>query len=213
MNTLRKLGLFVVMVGALALSFVGQVLAAAPLLGKPLGVVLAVTNDVASLLALHEATIPRASSAVRGWAWAVLFLAGGTALGLNTWHALSAGTLPTAAAVVIGVVPVVLAWLLSHLVALVASQQRETATETVPENSPTAAQPTLEEPAKPATDELIDRAEALEREALENTGRGVSYRQAMRELGVRFEAAKSAVLAARERINATETTTETVSVA
>ena len=57
--------------------------------------------------------------AVRRWAWAVLVLSGGTAAGLNTWHALEAGELPPLWAVVVGIGPVLLAVVLSHLVALV----------------------------------------------------------------------------------------------
>ena len=56
---------------------------------------------------------------MRRWAWAVLVLAGGTAAGLNTWHAVDAGELPPVWAVVVGIGPVLLAVVLSHLVALV----------------------------------------------------------------------------------------------
>lgn len=238
----RKAGLFTVMIGALALSFSGQVHAVTPLLGTGMGVVLALTNDLATILALAEATATGASASVRRWAWSVLLLAGGTALGLNTWHALASHVLPAPAAVAVGAGPVVLAWLLSHLVALVVGQHAESDAEaragSAPASAPNgvsgAAQPAspasvTTEPAAslreatpaemtaplprvaasasrteaPVDDEvpdLVARAERLERQALDETGRGISYRKAARRLGVRFDAAKTAVNAARERI-------------
>lgn len=113
----RRGGLALVMVGALSVSVRGQVEAVAPLLGG-MSVVLALTNDLAALLALNEVMSTRRRQ-VRRWAWAVLVLAGGTAAGLNTWHALQADTLPPLWAVVVGIGPVLLAVVLSHLVALV----------------------------------------------------------------------------------------------
>lgn len=113
----RRGGLAVVMVGALAVSVRGQVEAVTPLLGG-MAIVLALTNDLAAFLALNEVLGTRRRD-VRRWAWAVLLLAGGTAAGLNTWHALDAAVLPALWAVVVGIGPVVLAMLLSHLVALV----------------------------------------------------------------------------------------------
>ncbi len=50
---------------------------------------------------------------------------------------------------------------------------------------------------------LADRAEQLERAALADTGRGLSYRAAQTALGVRFPAARDALDAARARIAAT----------
>lgn len=113
----RRAGLALVMVGALSVSVRGQVEAVEPLLGG-MSIVLALTNDVAALLALNE-VISTSRREVRRWAWAVLALAGGTAAGLNTWHAIEQGSLPTLWAVVVGVGPVLLAMVLSHLVALV----------------------------------------------------------------------------------------------
>lgn len=113
----RRGGLALVMVGALAVSVRGQVEAVEPLLGG-MSVVLALTNDLAALLALNELMSTERRD-VRRWAWAVLVLAGGTAAGLNTWHALEAGKLPPLWAVVVGIGPVMLAVVLSHLVALV----------------------------------------------------------------------------------------------
>jgi hypothetical protein len=113
----RRSGLALVMVGALSVSVRGQVQAVEPLLGG-MSVVLALTNDLAALLALNE-LMSTQRRAVRRWAWAVLVLAGGTAAGLNTWHALEAGELPPLWAVVVGIGPVLLAVVLSHLVALV----------------------------------------------------------------------------------------------
>lgn len=113
----RRGGLTLVMVGALAVSVRGQVEAVTPLLGG-MSIVLALTNDLAAFLALNEVITTRRPE-VRRWAWAVLLLAGGTAGGLNTWHALAAGVLPALWAVVVGIGPVLLAMLLSHLVGLV----------------------------------------------------------------------------------------------
>lgn len=50
--------------------------------------------------------------------------------------------------------------------------------------------------------DLIDAAEALERDAREASrgARGVSYRRAQEALGVRYDAAKSAVDSARTRL-------------
>lgn len=212
----RKAGLFLVMLGALTLSFSGQVASVTPLLDRPLAVVFALTNDLASLLALHEVTTASKHS-VRAWAWSVLFLAGGTALGLNTWHALATRALPAPAAVAVGAGPVVLAWVLSHLVALVAAARREApAGSTTPAVAAavssaghTPDQPVTETPVGPRPEievgsdlmrvrpesqrpgasapetggvALIDRAERLERQALAETGRGVSFRQATRRL-------------------------------
>lgn len=118
----RQAGLALVMVGALSVSVRGQVQAVAPLLGG-MGVVLALTNDLAALLALNEVISTRRRE-VRRWAWAVLILAGGTAAGLNTWHAVAEGRLPAVWAVVVGIGPVLLAVLLSHLVALVLDDTR-----------------------------------------------------------------------------------------
>src|SRR5258706_12551168 len=100
------------MVGALSVSVRGQVQAVQPLLG-PMSVVLALTNDLAALLALNELMSTRRSE-VRRWAWAVLLLAGGTAAGLNTWHAVAAGALPAGWAGGVGIGPVLPAGVLPH---------------------------------------------------------------------------------------------------
>jgi hypothetical protein len=116
------------MVGALSVSVRGQVEAVTPLLGG-MSIVLALTNDLAAFLALNEVITTRRRE-VRRWAWAVLLLAGGGAAGLNTWHALAAGVLPALWAVVVGIGPVMLAMLLSHLVALVLAADPDEADET-----------------------------------------------------------------------------------
>lgn len=242
----RKAGLFTVMIGALALSFSGQVHAVTPLLGTGMGVVLALTNDLATILALAEATTAGVSASVRRWAWSVLLLAGGTALGLNTWHALASHVLPAPAAVAVGAGPVVLAWLLSHLVALVVGERhmagadassgsstrraaeavsgaahpasrtvsarpsgelrRDAATPKMTGPLPTAGRTASAAEAPPPGEvpDLVARAERLERQSVAETGRGISYRKAARRLGVRFDAAKTAVNAARDRMHAVE---------
>jgi hypothetical protein len=103
--------------GAMSVSIRGQVLAVEPLLGNGMGSVLAITNDLAALLALNE-IVSTSGRQLRGWAWAVLVLAGGTGASLNTWHAIDSGALPVGWAALVGAGPVVLAGLLSHLVAL-----------------------------------------------------------------------------------------------
>ncbi len=130
---IRKFGLFLVMLGGLSLSFAGQVDAVEPLLGQELAVVFAATNDVAALLALNEVLNANAARDVRGWAWVALFLGGGTALVLNTWHAIKAAVLPGPAAILVGAEPVVLAWVLSHVVALVLSRRGQEADTTAAE--------------------------------------------------------------------------------
>jgi hypothetical protein len=111
----RRGGLVLVMVGALSVSVRGQVQAVEPLLGG-MSVVLALTNDLAALLALNKlmSTQRRAVGRGRGRC-----SPGGTAAGLNTGHAVAAGELPPPWAVVVGISPVLLAVVLSHLVALV----------------------------------------------------------------------------------------------
>ena len=139
-------GLALVMVGALSVSVHGQVQAVAPLLG-PMSIVLAMTHDLAALLALNELMSTQRRE-VRRWAWAVLVLAGGTAAGLNTWHTVEAGTLPPLWAVVVGIGPVLLAVVLSHLVALVLSDPTDTASvAAAPVSTRATATP---EPAAPA---------------------------------------------------------------
>jgi hypothetical protein len=143
----RRCGLALVMVGALSVSVRGQVEAVEPLLGG-MSVVLALTNDLAALLALHE-LMSTGRRDVRRWAWAVLVLAGGTAAGLNTWHALEAGKLPPLWAVVVGIGPVLLAVMLSHLVALVLNdvEQQQPAAEAGASTVPSATPPTSAAPA------------------------------------------------------------------
>ncbi|MEV0089128.1 hypothetical protein [Saccharopolyspora sp. NPDC050642] len=148
---MRKAGLSVVMLGALSLSFAGQVDAVMPLLGQQLGVVFAATNDVAALLALNVVLDAGVERRVRGWAWVVLFLSGGTGLVLNTWDALKAAMLPDPASILVGAQPVVLAWVLSHVVALVHAKRRQVGGER-------ASQTTTEPPETPVEDTPEDAA-------------------------------------------------------
>jgi hypothetical protein len=146
-DRVRRSGLAPVMVGALSVSVRGQVQAVEPLLGR-MSVVLALTNDLAALLALNE-LMGTQRRAVRRWAWAVLVLSGGTAAGLNTWHALEAGELPPLWAVVVGIGPVLLAVVLSHLVALVLDDAPEQS-EQPPPGRP-AARPSPLQAERPPT--------------------------------------------------------------
>lgn len=243
--SMRKLGFFTVMLGALVLSFTGQVRSVTPLFGQELGVVYAAVNDIAAVLAFNEATAAGATASVRRWAWAVLFLSGVPVLGMNTWHALTVGALPHPAAIAAGAGPVLLAWVLSQLISRVQTQQASRA-ETAGDGSapgstaepvshaghepstPAAAEPTrrdestdsgstrtqnlptlrqhgtgAEREANDGAADLIDRAERIERQELAETGKPISYRQAARRLGVRFDAAKAALQAARRRMDTT----------
>lgn len=143
----RRGGLALVMIGALSVSVRGQVEAVEPLLGG-MSIVLALTNDLAALLALNE-VISTSRREVRRWAWAVLVLAGGTAAGLNTWHAVEQGSLPTLWAVVVGAGPVLLVLVLSHLVALVLDDAPADGTDTTASTVPVveARAATVERPA------------------------------------------------------------------
>jgi len=170
---IRKTGLFLVMLGALALSFAGQMAAVRPLLGGHLAVVFALTTDLATLLGLNEVTTAVRRS-VRGWAWSVLLLAGGTALGLNTWHALQTDLLPAPAAVAVGAGPVVLAWLLSHLMALVLTERRKAEPAAAGSASDTAAQPAPASPPQEAPKPAHTASEETAREAAGSTGGSVS---------------------------------------
>ncbi|MDA3644159.1 hypothetical protein LZ318_31895 [Saccharopolyspora indica] len=148
---MRRAGLFLVMLGAFSLSFAGQVDAVKPLLGQELAIVFAATNDVAALLALNEVLNPAPGRGVRGWAWVALILGGGTALVLNTWHAIKAAVLPSPAAILVGAEPVVLAWVLSHVVALVLSARRGAAAESASEDASGEAQQATESAPTPVT--------------------------------------------------------------
>ena len=117
-DRVRRGGLALVMVGALSVSVRGQVQAVEPLLGG-MSVVLALTNDLAALLGAERADEPPAARRYGAGRGRCCVLAGGTAAGLNTWHALRPATLPPVWAVVVGIGPVLLAVVLSHLVALV----------------------------------------------------------------------------------------------
>ncbi|SDD94835.1 hypothetical protein [Actinokineospora iranica] len=153
----RKVALFAVMAGALALTVNGEVQAVAPMLGTGFGAVLAAVFALSTLLALNY--VIEGTGSVRLWAWLVLVLAGGMELGLNTWHALSAvlttpegavvldsrgravPALPPLAAVAVGAGPVLLAGLLSHLVALTMADRPAPVPPAAPTPAPAPALP------------------------------------------------------------------------
>jgi hypothetical protein len=118
-----------------------------------MAVVLALVFALSTLLALHEVTVAQTRAALV-WAWLVLVLAGGMELGLNTWHALSEGTLPTPAAIAVGAGPVVLAGLLSHLLTLsVADHPAPAPVPAAPAATPVPAAPVA--PVQPARTEVV----------------------------------------------------------
>lgn len=120
----RRLLLFAVVLGVMSVSIHGQVSVTEPLLGFRFAVTLAVVLDVGALLALNEVLTTRRAD-VRRWGWTALLLAAGLSVGLNVWHAVDSGTLPLVAAVAVGAIPVVLAGVLSHLLALSLAAETE----------------------------------------------------------------------------------------
>lgn len=178
-----------VMTGALALSYNRITAAIRPVAGG-LAWLYAVTLDLSMLVALREVT--RKQAVARGWAWAVLVLAGGASLGLNTWHAFDVATVnvPTPAAVAFGAGPVALAALLSHLVALQTS--RATRGNEEPAHSaievtanPYASDPATRHDIEPRDTNAADDA-AIRRAAVD------AARQAIRD-GQRLSGAQLAV--------------------
>lgn len=139
---MRRLGLIAVVLGAMVLGVHGQVAAVRPLLGAAPGGVLAATADLATLLALNEALSGRSVS-VRRWAWSVILLAGGQSIGLNVWYAVSTARLPWPVSVAIGAGPVILAGLLSHLLALSMGTESESGD---PNPAPVPVSPTPQRP-------------------------------------------------------------------
>lgn len=83
----------------------------------------------------------------------------------------------------------------------------DTSRTSAPEALPAGAESGSESAAELPSDELIDRAERLERQYLSRSGgkRGLPFREAPRRLGVRYETARAALIAARARM-ATEST-------
>ncbi|WNV83240.1 hypothetical protein [Umezawaea sp. Da 62-37] len=181
--SIRKLGLFAVMSGALGLTVGGEVKAVEPLLGQWMSVVLALVFALSTLLALHEVAVAQSRTA-KVWAWMVLVLAGGMELGLNTWHALLVGNLPAPAAVAVGAGPVVLAGLLSHLLTLSVSEQHAPApvpavpvAVSVPQTVTQVPAPRVE-PVRPTRTAVAEPAEPVRPAAL-RTGTPTPARKAV----------------------------------
>jgi hypothetical protein len=122
----QRLALYGVVLGALTISWSAQVAVLSALLGPTRATVFALMLDVATVLALHHVVSGApgpTSRSVRRWAWAILLIAGCVSLAINVLDIihllrLHPDALPRVLAVVVGAVPVVLAGLVSHLVAI-----------------------------------------------------------------------------------------------
>ncbi|MGH3099273.1 MAG: hypothetical protein ACRDMV_25110 [Streptosporangiales bacterium] len=162
-----------VMGGAMALSYAGIAAAVQPAAGA-LRPVYPLVLDGAALMGLYEVLSARRSRTARAWAWGVLLIAGSTSVGLNTWHALSEAGLPVPVAVAYGTVPVLLAYGLSHLVAIqsgvarphaevrttVRGPAQASASTAVPAEAPAAARPARGPSKNNAVRELTDAIRA-----------------------------------------------------
>lgn len=135
----RRLKLAPVVLGAMAVSIGGQIEAVAPRMGYPLAVVLALTNDAGAIIALDEALKAPRGDAIRKWAWIAILLVSGTGGALNTWHVvtplieapdgkggfiMTLPELPIQLAVLVGLEPIALVLVLSHLLGLVTASRQ-----------------------------------------------------------------------------------------
>lgn len=158
-----KLPIVGVTMGFLALSFDGQVAFTEPFKGRAMAVVFAATYDLATIIALSLVLSAKARQ-VRVWAWAVLIQAGTTSLVLNTADAVHAGAgLPLA--LLIGAGPAVLAWVVSHLVAL-SLTTGPAATRIAPAAGVGTEVPPVPEPAPVAAPPMAARAAPHPRQEL-----------------------------------------------
>ena len=163
----RRVPLYLVVVGAMVVSIVGQVASIQDTLGRELAVVLALTNDLGAVIALNYALSALGASISR-WAWTAILMAAGTGAALNTWHAIAPRVetgdgqhvlpeLPWGFGLLIGVEPILLVLVLTHLAALANAARRQTATAagdrqpTASPASPTASAAT----ASPAGDRQV----------------------------------------------------------
>lgn len=139
----HRRGLIVVTLGAMAVSITGQVAAIETQLGFFLAVVFALVNDAGAIIALNASMRAEKRSPVRRWAWVAIVVAAGSGALLNVLHASTPpGTkppLPWEYALLVGIEPVVLVLILSHLISLVIEQQRVEATHREDRETPTAS--------------------------------------------------------------------------
>lgn len=125
----RQGALIVVVLMAMVVSIRGQVAAIEHQLGVGIAILFALTNDVGAILALEAALSAARGSAIRKWAWVAIGLSAGTGAALNWLHAgadpgAAAEALPSGYRVLVGVEPIALILVLSHLVGLVVAERR-----------------------------------------------------------------------------------------
>lgn len=124
----REAALIAVAVALMVVSISGQVQVLDPLMGTAFALLYAIANDFGAILALDALMTARTGSSVRKWAWVAILLAATPGAMLNAWHVMhrdSAAALPTAMGLIVGVEPILLLLVLSHLIGLAVAAGRE----------------------------------------------------------------------------------------
>lgn len=126
----RRAPLYLVVLGAMAVSIGGQVATLQDRIGFGWAIVLALTNDVGAIIALDAAFSRFSDKTIRRWAWFAILLAAGTGAALNTYHTIHGDDeaalkeLPTFYGWLIGIEPILLVLILTHLVGLLTAARR-----------------------------------------------------------------------------------------
>lgn len=129
----RQTSFYLLVGGAMAVSIGGQVDTAGARIGIALAVVFALVNDGCAILALDCSLRADKGSAIRMWAWVAVLLAAGSGGFLNTWHAMIGvpapppEPFPWPLALILGVEPIVIVLVMSHLLGLVIADSRASA--------------------------------------------------------------------------------------
>lgn len=132
----RKFALVAVVIALMVVSIGGQIQAIEPVLKQPFAFIFAAAHDAGAILALEAGLKAKAGSAIRKWAWVGIFMAAGTGGFLNVWHvavqppeAFGDDGIPqplrTAFGLLLGLEPIALILVLSHLVGLVLAEHRQ----------------------------------------------------------------------------------------
>ncbi len=131
----RQYALAAVVVALMVVSISGQVQAIEPKLGKGFALVFAVAHDAGAILALEAGLKAKRGSTARRWAWTAILMAAGTGGILNVWHVavqpmqIAGESLPvwllTAFGLLLGLEPIALILVLSHLVGLVLTERKD----------------------------------------------------------------------------------------
>jgi len=147
----RRWVLIVIVLGLMSVSIGGQVDSIGTKLAPVFAYVFAIGNDAAAILALDAALRAERGSSIRKWAWLAILLAAGTGGVLNAWHATVERTvvpggghelppLPGEFGLLVGLEPIALILVLSHLVGLVLTdRQARPAGDAGPRQAPAAA--------------------------------------------------------------------------